>query len=108
MSTSHLRHAFFSNSTKFFEELGLFTSSQQKWKQSLSLCWLFLFCLRPFYNEKIEEPTEGVSNALRTKYKASSQIKEPFESDKHAALHHLFLMLNPAVCPDLVCRALTR
>jgi len=56
----------------------------------------------------MEEPTEGVSNALKTKYKASFQIKEPFESDKHAVLRHLFLMLKPAVCPDLVCKALTR
>lgn len=48
----------------------------------------------------------GVSSALTTKHEACFQTKKPIESDKHAALHHLFLLLSPAVCPALVYKAL--
>lgn len=73
-----------------------------------ALCWLFLLYLSPFSNEKEEEPTEWVSGgALTPQYEACFQLNPCFGSDKHAAVQHLLLLLNPPACPHLPGKALT-
>lgn len=98
--------AFFSKSAKFSEVLSLFTCFYKRWEQST-------FLALPTLPGSLLQGKGGRAHRVSQWWCFDNQVwgmfpAEPrFGSDKHAAVHHLLLLLYPPACPHLACNALT-